>query len=173
MRSKVVVLDEEARRYYDEHQEQFRDIPQVKIRHLLVAVPQQPTRDDVLRAKSRIEEAQVLMKLGAKFSTVAKQYADGPLASSSGEIWTMKRGELAPELEQTALALPIGQVSGIITNPAGFHLIQVEERVAGQVLPFDQVKEAARNTLFDQKAEAKFKEWVQTLKAKASVEMKM
>ncbi|MBI3781442.1 MAG: peptidylprolyl isomerase [candidate division NC10 bacterium] len=173
VRSKVVVLDEEARRYYDEHQEQFKDIPQVKIRHLLVAVPQQPTRDDVLRAKSRIEEAQVLMKLGAKFSTVAKQYADGPLASSSGEIWTMKRGELAPELEQTALALPIGQVSGIITNPAGFHLIQVEERVAGQVLPFDQVKEAARNTLFDQKAEAKFKEWVQTLKAKASVEMKM
>jgi len=173
VRSKVVVLDEEARRYYDEHQEQFKDIPQVKIRHLLVAVPQQPTRDDVLRAKSRIEEAQVLMKLGAKFSTVAKQYADGPLASSSGEIWTMKRGELAPELEQTALALPIGQVSGIITNPAGFHLIQVEERVAGQILPFDQVKEAARNTLFDQKAEAKFKEWVQTLKAKASVEMKM
>jgi peptidyl-prolyl cis-trans isomerase SurA len=173
VRSKVVVLDEETRRYYDEHQEQFKDIPQVKIRHLLVAVPQQPTRDDVLRAKSRIEEAQVLMKLGAKFSTVAKQYADGPLASSSGEIWTMKRGELAPELEQTALALPIGQVSGIITNPAGFHLIQVEERVAGQILPFDQVKEAARNTLFDQKAEAKFKEWVQTLKAKASVEMKM
>jgi peptidyl-prolyl cis-trans isomerase SurA len=173
VRSKVVVLDEEARRYYDEHQEQFKDIPQVKIRHLLVAVPQQPTRDDVLRAKSRIEEAQVLMKLGAKFSTVAKQYADGPLASSSGEIWTMKRGELAPELEQTALALPIGQVSGIITNPAGFHLIQVEERVAGQILPFDQVKEAARNTLFDQKAETKFKEWVQTLKAKASVEMKM
>jgi peptidyl-prolyl cis-trans isomerase SurA len=173
VRSKVVVLDEEARRYYDEHQEQFKDIPQVKIRHLLVAVPQQPTREDVLRAKSRIEEAQVLMKLGATFSTVAKQYADGPLASSSGEIWTMKRGELAPELEQTALALPIGQVSGIITNPAGFHLIQVEERVTGQVLPFDQVKEAARNTLFDQKAEAKLKEWVQTLKAKASVEMKM
>jgi peptidyl-prolyl cis-trans isomerase SurA len=173
VRSKVVVLDEEARRYYDEHQEQFKDIPQVKIRHLLVAVPQQPTRDDVLRAKSRIEEAQVLMKLGAKFSTVAKQYADGPLASSSGEIWTMKRGELAPELEQTALALPIGQVSGIITNPAGFHLIQVEERVAGQILPFDQVKEAARNTLFDQKAETKFKEWVQALKAKANVEMKM
>ena len=104
---------------------------------------------------------------------MAKQYADGPLASSSGEIWTMRRGELAPELEQMALALPIGQVSGIITNPAGFHLIQAEERVTGQILPFDQVKEAVRSSLFDQKAEAKFKEWVQSLRAKASVEMKM
>ncbi len=173
VRSKVVVTDEEARQYYDQHQEQFRDIPQVKIRHLLVPVPQQPTRDEVLQAKSRIEEAQALMKLGAKFSTVAKQYSQEPLAPSSGEIWTMKRGELAPELEQMALFLPIGQVSGIITNPAGFHLVQVEERVAGQVLPFDQVKEDVRSILFDQKAEAKFKEWVQSLKAKASVEMKM
>ena len=173
VRSKVVVSDEEARRYYDQNQEQFRDIPQVKIRHLLVSVSQQPTREEVMRAKSRIEEAQVHVKLGARFSTVAKHYSEGPLASSSGEVWTMKRGELAPELEHMAMTMPIGQVSGIITNPAGFHVIQVEERVAGQVIPFDQVKESARGILFDQKAESKFKEWVQNLKAKASVEMKM
>ena len=173
VRSKIVVSDEEARRYYDQNQEQFRDIPQVKIRHLLVSVSQQPTRDEVMRARNQIEEAQVLVKLGARFSTVAKHYSEGPLASSSGEVWTMKRGELAPELEHMALTMPIGQVSGIITNPAGFHVIQVEERVVGQVLPFDQVKENVRGILFDEKAEAKYKEWVQSLKAKASVEMKM
>ena len=85
----------------------------------------------------------------------------------------MKHGELAPDIERIALTLPIGQVSGIITTPAGFHLIQVEERVAGEVLPFDQVKEEVRNILFSQKAEARFKEWIQILKGKASVEMKM
>ncbi len=173
VRSKVVVLDEEARGHYDQHQEQFRDIPQVKIRHLLVPVQPQPTREEMVRAKNRIDEAQALVKLGAKFSTVAKQYSEGPLASSSGEIWSMRRGELASELEQMALILPIGQVSGIIVTPAGFHLIQVEERVAGQLLSFDQVKEQVRNILLDQKTEAKFKEWIQSLKAKASIEMKM
>jgi peptidyl-prolyl cis-trans isomerase SurA len=173
VRSKVAVSDEETRRYYDQHPEEFRDIPQVKIRHLLVPISQQPGREELLRAKNRIEEAQVLIKLGARFSTVAKQYSEGSLATSSGEVWTMKRGELAPELEQMALGLPIGQISGIITNPAGFHLIQVEERVSGQILPFDQVKEDIRAVLFDQKVDAKFKEWVQSLKAKASVEMKM
>ncbi|MGH7409855.1 MAG: peptidylprolyl isomerase [Candidatus Methylomirabilis sp.] len=173
VRSKVVVLDEEARRHYDQHQDRFREIPQVTIRHLLVAVSPQPTQEAMMQAKARIEEAQALVKLGAKFSTVAKQYSEGPLASSSGEVWTMKRGDLAPELERMALALPIGQVSGIIVTPAGFHLILVEERVAGQILPFDQVKENVRSLLFDQKAEAKFKEWIQGLKAKASVEMKM
>lgn len=173
VRSKVVVLDEEARRYYDQQQDRFRDIPQVKIRHLLVAVPEKATQEDMMRAKNRIEEAQALMKLGAKFSTVAKRYSEEPLASSSGEVWTMKRGELSPELERIALSLPTGQVSGIIVTPAGFHLIQVEERVAAQVLPFDEVKEVVRSVLFDQKAEAKFKEWIQGLKAKASVEMKM
>jgi len=173
VRSKVAVLDEEVRRYYDEHREEFRDIPQVRIRHLLVAVPPQPAREDLLLAKGRIEEAQALIRMGAKFSTVAKRYSSGPLASSSGEVWTMKRGELAPELEQMALVLPIGDVSSIITNQAGFHLIQVEERVMGQIVPFDRIREDIRAHLGEQKAEAKFKEWVQGLKSKASVEMKM
>ena len=173
VRSKVVVLDEEVQQYYEQRQEQFRDMSQFKIRHLLVAVPQQSTPNEVLRAKKRIEEAQALIKSGAEFSTVAKQYSEGPLASSGGEVWTMRRGELAPELEQAALALPIGQASDIITTPAGFHLIVVEERVPGQTFPFDQVKERIRNTLFDQKTEAKFKEWIESLKTKANVEMKL
>ena len=173
VRSKIAVLDEEARRYYDQHLERFREIPKFRIRHLLVAVSQEPTREDVMRAKGRIEEAQALIKLGAKFSTVAKEYSEDRLASSSGEIWTMKHGELSPEMERIALTLPIGQVSGIITTPGGFHLIQVEEREAGQILAFDLVKDEVRNVLFNQKAEAKFKEWIQGLKTKASVEMKM
>ena len=85
----------------------------------------------------------------------------------------MRRGELSPELEQAALALPVGQASDIITTPAGFHLIVVEERVPGLVLPFDQVKEQIRAILFDQRTEAKFKEWIESLKAKANVEMKL
>jgi peptidyl-prolyl cis-trans isomerase SurA len=173
VRSKVVVLDEESRRYYEQHQEQFRETPEIRIRHLLVPVPAQPSQEELVEAKNRIEEAQALMSLGARFSTVAKRYAEGPLAASSGEVWTMRRGELAPELERIALTLPVGQVSGIIVTPAGFHLIQVEQRVKGQVLPFDEVKETIRQVLLEQKVEAKFKEWLQGLRAKASVEMKL
>jgi parvulin-like peptidyl-prolyl isomerase len=173
VRSKVVVLDEEVRRYYEQHPDRFRDIPQVRIRHLLVPVAPEPTQQELMRAKSRVEEAQALIKMGAKFSTVAKLYSEGPLASSSGEVWTMKRGELAPELERIALTLPIGQVSGIIVTRAGFHLIQVEERTPGRVLPFEEVKETVRDLLLEQKTESKFKEWIQGLRRKASIEVKL
>ncbi|MBZ0169734.1 Chaperone SurA precursor [Candidatus Methylomirabilis lanthanidiphila] len=173
VRSKVVVLDEEVQQYYEQRQDQFREIPQFKIRHLLVTVPPQATSSEISRAKNRIEEAQTLLKKGTNFSTVAKQYSEGPLASSAGEIWAMKRGELAPELEQAALALPIGQPSDIITTQAGFHLIVVEERFSGRTLSFDQVKDRLRAILFDQKTETKFKEWIESLRTKANVEMKL
>lgn len=173
VRSKIVILDEEVQQYYEQQQDQFREIPQFKIRHLLVAVPPQATPSELSRARNRIEEAQAVLKTGTSFSAVAKQYSEGPLASSGGEVWTMKRGELAPELEQAALALPIGQPSNIITTPAGFHLIVVEERVPGRTLPFDQVKERLRAILFEQKTEAKFKEWIEGLKTKANIEMKL
>jgi peptidyl-prolyl cis-trans isomerase SurA len=173
VRSKVVVLDEEVQQYYEQRQDQFREIPQFKIRHLLVAVSPQATPGEVSRARNRIEEAQARLKMGTDFSTVAKHYSEGPLASSGGEVWTLKRGELAPELEQAALALPVGQPSDIITTPAGFQLIVVEERVPSRTLPFDQVKERLRAILFDQKTETKFKEWIEGLKTKAHVEMKL
>ncbi len=173
VRSKVVVLDEEVQQYYEQRQDQFREIPQFKIRHLLVATSSQATPGELSHARKRIEEAQALLKTGTQFATVAKQYAEGPLASSSGEVWAMKRGDLAPELEQAALTLPIGQPSDIITTPAGFHLIVVEERVPGQTLSFDQVKERLRALLFEQKTEAKFKEWIESLRTKANVEMKL
>jgi len=173
VRSKIVVLDEEVQQYYEQRQDQFSEISQFKIRHLLVTVPPQATADEASRARNRIEEAQARLKAGTDFLTVAKQYSEGPLASSAGEIWTMKHGELAPELEQAALTLPIGQPSNIITTQAGFHLIVVEERFAGRSVPFDQVKERIRAMLFDQKTEAKYKEWIEGLKAKAHVEMKL
>lgn len=173
VRAKVVVLDEEVQQYYEQRQDQFREIPQFKIRHLLVVTPPQATPGELSRAKKRIEEAQALLKMGTDFATVAKQYAEGPLASSGGEVWTMKRGELAPELEQAALTLPIGQPSDIITTSAGFHLIVVEERVSGQTQSFDQVKERLRALLFEQKTEATFKEWIESLRTKANVEMKL
>ncbi|MBZ0160155.1 MAG: peptidylprolyl isomerase [bacterium] len=173
VRAKVVVLDEEVQQYYEQQQAQFKESPQFKIRHLLVTVPPQATPSEISRAKNRIEEAKELLKTGANFSTVAKQYSEGPLASASGEVWTMKRGELAPELEQAVLALPIGQASDVITTPAGFHLIVVEERAFGQGLAFDQVKERLRAILFEQKTEAKFKEWIESLKTKAHVEKKL
>src|SRR5574337_1778257 len=100
VRSKVVVLDDEVQQYYEQRQDQFRERPQFKIRHLLVTVPPQATPGEVSRARNRIEEAQARLKIGTDFSTVAKQYSEGPLAASGGEVWTMKRGELAPELEQ-------------------------------------------------------------------------
>ncbi|MCZ7626489.1 MAG: peptidylprolyl isomerase [Candidatus Methylomirabilis sp.] len=173
VRSKVVVLDEEVQQYYEQRQDQFTEIPQFKIRHLLVTVSPQATPADQSRARKRIEEAQARLKMGTDFSTVAKQYSEGPLASSSGEVWTMKRGELAPELEEAAFALPVGQPSDIITTSAGFHLIVVEERVPGRTLSFDQVKERLRAILFDQKTEAKFKEWIEGLRTKANVEVKL
>lgn len=172
VRAKVVVLDEEVQQYYAQQQEKFREIPQFKIRHLFMAVPPQATPGEHQRARSRIEEAQALLKTGIDFSAVAKRYSEGPLALSGGEVWTLKRGELAPELEQAALAIPIGQPSDVIATSAGFHLIVVEER-SGQTLSFDQVKERLRAILFDQRTEAKFKEWIESLRAKAHVEMKL
>lgn len=172
IRSKVIITEEEIKRYYEENRERFKRAPEVKLRHIFIAVPKEAPAQKVEAAKKRAEEALSALQGGADFAEVAKAYSDGPTAKEGGELGRMKREDLHPELAKAAFELPLGGVSGLIRTPAGFNIIQVEERTADPSISLTEVKESIRAALFEEKAHATMKEWLSTLKAKASIEVK-
>ena len=78
---------------------------------------------------------------------------------------TVRRGELAPEIEAVAFGLPPGGISEPIRTAAGFHLIKVEKVRAEPVAPLAEVREAIREQLFQEKFEVKRKEYLAGLRA--------
>ena len=172
IRSKVIVTEEEIQRHYQENRERFKRAAEVKLRYILIAVPKEASAEKVAEAKKRAEEALSALQGGADFAEVAKAYSDGPTAKDGGELGRMKREELNPELAKAAFTLPIGGVSGLIRTPAGFNIIQVEERTADPYMSLAEAKESIRATLFEEKLQATMKEWLNALKAKASIEVK-
>ncbi|OGB92953.1 MAG: hypothetical protein A2Z31_01490 [candidate division NC10 bacterium RBG_16_65_8] len=83
----------------------------------------------------------------------------------------MRRGELAPEIEAAAFGLPPGGVSGPIRTAAGFHLIKVEKVRAEPVAPLAEVRDAIREQLFQEKFEAKRKEYLASLRTRSSIQV--
>jgi parvulin-like peptidyl-prolyl isomerase len=168
VRSSVLISEEELTRYYEAHPEKFQRKPEAEIRLILVAVS--PDRDEAA-AKARAEEALAKIRGGADFAQVARDYSDSPTRERGGEMGVVHKGDLAPEVEAQAFGLPPGGVSPPIRTESGWNLIKVERVQASPLLPFDQAREEARNEVLAQKFEGKRKEWIASLRNRASIQI--
>lgn len=170
IRSSIIIREEDLTQYYQDHQDKYQRTPDAEIRHILISVP--PGADETA-AKARAEEILGKVRSGADFAKMAEQYSDSPTREKGGELGTIHKGDLAPEIEAAAFSLPVGGVSDLIRTSAGWNLIQVERVRTETVAPFAEVRDTIRDELFQEKFEAKRKEWLAGLRAKAFIQVIM
>ena len=80
---------------------------------------------------------------------------------------------MRPELEESAFKLQVGEVSGLIKSPEGFHILRVLERKGGEPKPFAEVQNQIRDEMMQAESEKQFQEWMKALKAKAYIEIRL
>ena len=63
------------------------------------------------------------------FENMARRYSEDPGSGSrGGQLPFYKRGELAPEFEEAAMTMEVGELSMPIKTDFGYHLIELQER---------------------------------------------
>lgn len=149
----VEVSDEEAAAFYEEHQEQFRKGETVSAKHILV--------DAEEKAKELLE---VITDGGKSFEDAAKECSSCPSAQRGGDLGEFARGQMVKEFEDAAFEAEIGEVAGPVKTQFGYHLIKVEKKNEASTASFDEVKEAVKRNLTQQKQQAVYTEKVQELK---------
>jgi peptidyl-prolyl cis-trans isomerase SurA len=167
VRSSILLSEEEIAAYYAANPSKFQRVPEAQIYHALFDVR---TDQDEAKVRARVEEALATIRAGADFVATAKQYGDDP-AGSGADLLTVRRGELAPEIEAVAFGLPPGGISEPIRTAAGLHLIKVEKVQAEPVAPLAEVREAIREQLFQEKFEVKRKEYVAALRSRSAIQV--
>lgn len=80
---------------------------------------------------------------------------------------------MVPELERTAFALKIGEVSGLIQGRDGYHILRVLDRKGGEPKLFAEVQNKIREAKLKEESNQKFKEWMKALKDKAYIEIRL
>lgn len=173
VRSKVVVTEKEVEAYYKAHEGQYMLPSEVKVRHILIKIPPKASEEEIERAKVTAEEVLSQLRAGLDFSEVARRYSQGPMADEGGELGYLKMGEMAPELEKEAFTMEEGTISRIIRTSFGFNILRIDDRRVGLKRPLEEVREAIREELFKEKAEARFKEWIKGLQERAYIEVKL
>jgi len=100
----IGVTDEEAKKYYDSHLNEFTTAPTVTLREILVATPTDPKGINVAAdeaAKSRIDEIRKRVTTGGdSFEKLAAAASDSPSKANSGLIGPLSVNDISPELRK-------------------------------------------------------------------------
>ena len=124
---KLEVTPAEAEKYFTEHPGEFpRRASAIRVQ--LVQVPVEPDSAARRAVRARANAAAARLKKGEPFSRLAQELSeDVGTAANGGDLGWFKKGTLDSTFEDAAFKVPVGQVSGVITTPFGFHLVKVEE----------------------------------------------
>ena len=126
----------QARAIYQAKPERFKVGEQVKARHILIAGATPESR-------AKAEELLAQARKGADFAKLAEENsADKGSAARGGDLGFFTQGRMVPEFDKAVFALQKkGDLSEVVQTQFGYHVIQLEERRAPSVRPFDEVKE--------------------------------
>ena len=132
--------DETCRRYYERDQAQFRSPDIYEVAHILfAAVP----ADKAGYAAARADAEGVLAALIERpesFATMAEAYSGCSSAAHGGNLGQITTGQTTPEFEQALVALEPGQMCDApVATRYGFHIIRLDRKHEGQLLPYDIV----------------------------------
>ena len=170
---KINVIEEDAKKHYDENPKQFETPEQVRASHILIKpdTTDPNTDPNQAKAKARAEIQDLLkqVKEGADFAEVAKANSACPSAARGGDLNFFPRGRMAAPFEEAAFELEIGQISDIVETSYGYHVIKVTDRKGASLVSFEQARGSIVNKLAQEKQSEFAKKYIESLKAKATI----
>lgn len=132
--------DETCRRYYERNRARFRSSAIYEVSHILFAAVPENHED---YAQARADAAAVLATLQESpecFAALAKAYSRCPSAEQGGNIGQITEGQTTPEFEQALVSLLPGELRAEpVATRYGFHIIRLNRKHEGQVLPYEVV----------------------------------
>ena len=173
IKSRVAVTDEEIGEYYSKHREDYEGKESVRIKQILLLLPKEG--DPAVKEKLRADAEAIHKRLmnGEPFEQLSAKYSQGPEAAAGGDVGYIERGMIHSEVEEAAFSLPPNQISGVIESPVGFHIIQVIDRRGAGIKAIGSVREEIREKIDREKMEKKFGEWIEELRKKSHIEIKL
>jgi parvulin-like peptidyl-prolyl isomerase len=168
---KVNVSEEAVRKFYDENNDEMRQPDRLRVRHILKQVAPDASPEVREAARAALEKIREQASSGADFAALAREHSEDPGSAANGGELTIAPGETVPAFEQAAFALAPGGISPVVETQFGFHVIELQEKIAGQLVPFEQVQPRIRQFLQQKGIQEQIEGAVETLKKSAEVEV--
>ncbi|SDR22464.1 peptidylprolyl isomerase [Pseudovibrio sp. Tun.PSC04-5.I4] len=136
---------DECQRYYENNKARFSSEPIYEARHILFSAgSEQQTARSIAKARA-MDVIKVLSDKPEAFADLAREYSACPSKEQGGNLGQLTKGSTVPEFEAALQTLQVGQItSEPVDSKFGYHIIALNRKIEGNILPFEHVEETIR-----------------------------
>lgn len=151
LKNRMTATPEEVQALYEKNKSMFSTPEQIRASHILFKTEGK----DKAAVKKQAEAVLAKVKAGGDFAKLAKEYSeDEGSKDKGGDVDYFPHGKMVKEFEDAALALQIGQTSGLVESQYGFHIIKLTDLKPAVTRTFEQVRGQLEDQIKAQKAQA-------------------
>jgi peptidyl-prolyl cis-trans isomerase D len=154
--AKEVAVDEAGlKAYYDTIKERFQEAEKRHARHILI----ESGADDAAAEKKAREVYAEASGPGADFAALAKKYSqDTGSAAQGGDLGTVEKSFFVGPFGDALFSMQPGEIRGPVKTQFGWHVIKLEEIVAGKSKSFEEARATLEPEYKRTEAERRFGE---------------
>lgn len=169
IRNKVVVSEEEVKKYMEANKESFTDGETFKIKQIFLGRPKDDADIKVIEDRASIIIQR--LKAGEDFSILAEEYSEDPSGKLGGDLGFIKKSQMAKEFIDALNSMKVGEFSNPFWTEKGLHIIKLEEKVSAQST--DEARESVLKQLTESQFSERYKSWIKGLREKAYIVIRL
>jgi peptidyl-prolyl cis-trans isomerase SurA len=172
---KIAVSEDEARRYYDSHKNEFTSPQTITLREIFVSVPGDGATLNVGRDEEARDKADTIRKralAGESYEKLAADLSDAPSRANAGLIGPLNLSDLSEDVRKLIAPMKAGDITEVLRGNKGYQILKLESISAAEVMPFDKAREDISNRVFTDKRNDEFQKYLVKLRGQAIIEWK-
>lgn len=169
--SRVKIPEEEIRAAYQKEVEQAVPEFEYRARHILLRVPTEAPDSEREEQQRRAHEALARLAAGEDFVELSVVYSEGPTAKFGGDLGYFRKGVMVKAFEDAVLKLKVGEISGVVESPFGFHIIQLTDRRDVPMRTYEQAEPEIGQRLREEAMQHEMTAWLKQIRQKAFVKI--
>jgi peptidyl-prolyl cis-trans isomerase SurA len=130
---KINVTDQEIADFLANQDLQESTNEEYRLQHILLVVPEAAAAERIQAVKQKAQQLLERLQAGEDFSQVAIADSDGQQALSGGDLGWRKLAEIPSLFSDIVRNMQVGELSGVIRSPSGFHIIKLAEKRSSDV----------------------------------------
>ncbi|MCS6947514.1 MAG: peptidylprolyl isomerase [Steroidobacteraceae bacterium] len=124
---RINVSPRELQQFLERQKNRPSELNEYNLSHILIAVPQAATPDQLDAAARRAAEVYERAKNGEDFARLAVQFSNSQTALEGGSLGWRRGPEVPTILTEIVAKLKVGEVSEPLRTPSGYHIVRLND----------------------------------------------
>jgi peptidyl-prolyl cis-trans isomerase SurA len=168
----VKISDQDLRDYYQRNQDKFRSSQKAHIAIIALSLAGLKSQEEFEVVREKALDISAKAKRGTSFTSLAKEYSQGPNAETGGDLGMVTMKDLPPVMSGTVKQLRIGDISNPFVSGNNVVIIKLISLPELSASDFDKLRDEIYSALYDERIDETLHNYLRRERQKAFVEVR-